>query len=526
MAKTGKVVRIIPLVLVLAVVAALAFNRIQDSREANAPPEGSGTVEATEIEVGPQVAGRIDRVLIPEGTFVKAGQVIAVLEDTELKAQFQQARGQRDAALNNYRNVKNGPRKEQIAAARAQLASADAAVAGAVQSLANAERNFRNVTELKQAVTSTDAQIRSLKAQLLAASKQAEAAEAQMKGASETLANAKKALDTVTDLKQAQDLAKGQYESALASRNRASTAMSTARADFERISGLFEQGAVSKRDADNARLALDTARAALDTAEAQVTATKAGYDNARTAFSDRLAAKQAVISATTAYTASLRGREAAYAQVSSVKAQYEGAGLSMNNARTAYADRIQARTARDNAATAVRTSRAARDAARENLTMLEAGNTTEVIETAKGQWQAAEGALALARKKLADSVIKAPTDGQVSTIVARKGEMVSAGLPVVKMLDVRNAYVRVYLPFRSFGKVKIGDIANIDTDAIPKEVFKGKVIAVASEAEFTPKNVQTRDQRLQQVYWVKVAIDDPDGRLKPGMPARAAWNQL
>jgi HlyD family secretion protein len=134
---------------------------------------------------------------------------------------------------------------------------------------------------------------------------------------------------------------------------------------------------------------------------------------------------------------------------------------------------------------------------------------------------AAEGAVAQARKNLSEAVVRAPRDGAVSTIVSHAGEIVSANLPVVKMLDLQNAYVRVYLSFHSFGKVKAGQPATIETDALPGRTFPGKVIEMATEAEFTPKNVETRDQRLQQVYWVKVAIVGADRRLKPGMPARA-----
>jgi len=519
MAKPKFSPKMIPAVVVAAIVVTLLYNWVQDRRAALAPPEGSGTIEATEIEVGPDVGARIARVLVNEGDTVKRGQTIAVLEETELRAQLQQAIGQRDAALNAYRNTLSGSRVQQIAAAKAQALSADAALDGARKNLASTETAYSHAVDVKQTFTSAQAQVRSLTAQLASAERQAQAAATQAQGAGETLATAEQGLQTVTELTQARDSAQGQYDTARASKDRAVTAMTTARADYERVAGLFGQGAVSKRDMDNARLSLDTSTAGLDTAKAQETAAKAVLQSTERALNDRLSAKQTVISARTSKGALARQREAADAQVRQVRAQLDGAHQALANAETAWADRTQTRISRDAAATAVDTARGAAEAAHQNLSLLEAGNTADAIRSAKGQWQAAEGAVALARKHLAEAVVKAPIDGQISTIVAREGEVVSAGLPVVKMLDVQNAYVRVYLPFRDFGKVKVSDTGAIDTDAIPNRTFTGRVSEVASEAEFTPKNVETRDQRLQQVYWVKVALDNPDHRLKPGMPA-------
>ena len=510
--------KMIPLILAGVIIGIVLFNWIQGQRAAHAPPEGSGTVEATEIEVGPQVAGRIEKVLVNEGDKVKAGQMIVRLDDRDLRAQLQQAAGQRDAALNTYRNIKSGSRAQQIAAARAQAAAAEAAYAGSERNLTNAELAFSHATDVKQSLTGAEAQVRALTAQYVAAQSQAQAAGATASGAGETLDTAQQGLEAVTELRQARDAAQGQFDSARAARERALTAMSTARADFDRITGLFSQGAVAKRDMDNSRLALDTAKASLDTAEAQATAARAGLDNATRALKDRLAAKQGVISAQTAKSATAKQKEAAEAQVRQVGAQLEGARQALANAQTAWADRIQSRTSRDAAATAVAAARAQAEAARQNLSLLQAGNTADSVQAARGQWQAAEGAVTLAQRHLAEAIVKAPSDGQISTIVAKEGEIVSAGLPVVKMLDVGHAYVRVYLAFQSFGKVKIGDKGKIDTD-VTDGTFSGRVTEVATEAEFTPKNVETRDQRLQQVYWVKVAIENPDGRLKPGMPA-------
>ncbi|HEY3266357.1 MAG TPA: biotin/lipoyl-binding protein [Armatimonadota bacterium] len=513
--------KLIPVALVAIIVAVWLFNWAQDRRLAQAPPEGSGDIEATEIEVGPQVAGRIAAVLVDEGDTVKAGQVIARLDDVELRAQLQQAVGQRDAALNTLRNLKEGSRSQQIAAARATLASAEAAYAGAQRNLASAETGLAHSTDVKQGLDAAQAQVRALSAQLASAKRQAAAAGAQAQGAVRGAANAQAALQAVTELRQQKDAAQGQVETARASRERAASALSTSRADFDRASSLFQQGAIARRDMDNARLALDTARTGLDAAEAQLTTAQATLRNASQALDDRLSAQQGVISAETSRAATEQQREAAAAQVRQAAAQLAGARLALANASTAYNDRLQGRTTRDTALTAANTSRAQAEAARQNLALLAAGNTQATLRAAEGQLKAAQGAVALAKRRLEEAVVTAPQAGSVSTVVARAGEVVSAGLPIVKMLDLPHAYVRVYLPFASFGKVKVGDPAKVDTDAVLNRTFNGKATSVATEAEFTPKNVETRDQRLQRVYWVKVSLENPDGQLKPGMPAHA-----
>lgn len=506
---------------IVAGVASYLYAGYARRNAAGAHPAGSGTVEAVEIDVSPTVAGRLVSVEVQEGERVEAGQVIARLDATELRAQLVQALGQRDVAANNLQNLREGSRSEQIAAAWANLTAAEAAYAGAQQQLDNAERGFANSVDTRQAVDAAHAQVHALTAQHTAAQRQVEAASAQARGAQETLANAEAALAAVTELRQARDAAQGQLDAARAAQDRADSALATSRSDFERMAALYRQGAIARRDYDNARLARDTAQAGRDTAFAQVRTAEDTLQNATRALDDRLQARQGVITARAASRTSDREREAAEARTRSAAAQLDGARDALTSARIADADRLQVRTARDTALTAVETTRAQVEAARQQYLLLQAGNTRATLQAAEGQLRSAQGAVDLAQKRLSDTVIRAPRRAIVATVIARAGETVSPGLPIVRVLDLANAYVKVYLPFQSFGEVRIGQTATITTDAISHDTFAGVVREVASEAEFTPKNVETRDQRLQQVYWVKVGIDDPDGRLKPGMPAHA-----
>lgn len=98
------------------------------------------------------------------------------------------------------------------------------------------------------------------------------------------------------------------------------------------------------------------------------------------------------------------------------------------------------------------------------------------------------------------------------------GEVVMAGSPVVTIADLENLEIRVYLPEISLGKIKLGQDVNIQIDSHPDEMFPGSVKYISDKAEFTPKNVQTKEERIKQVFAVDIAANSQGGILKPGMP--------
>ena len=102
---------------------------------------------------------------------------------------------------------------------------------------------------------------------------------------------------------------------------------------------------------------------------------------------------------------------------------------------------------------------------------------------------------------------------------AEAGETLGAGRPVVTVTDISKPWVRVYIPENKIGKVRLGAVAKIKVDTFPNREFAGRVSYVSSQAEFTPKNVQTQEERVKLVFAVNVTLDNRDGTLKPGMPA-------
>ena len=139
--------------------------------------------------------------------------------------------------------------------------------------------------------------------------------------------------------------------------------------------------------------------------------------------------------------------------------------------------------------------------------------------TAASQAEAARARVAEIEAQLADTRILAPAEGTVMTKLAEPGELVAAGRPLATLVNLKDLFVRVYVPERDIGKIRLGNPARVFVDAFPGRSFTGAVSEVAQQAEFTPKDVHMKDEREKLVFGVKVRLDNPDGLLKPGMPA-------
>jgi HlyD family secretion protein len=111
----------------------------------------------------------------------------------------------------------------------------------------------------------------------------------------------------------------------------------------------------------------------------------------------------------------------------------------------------------------------------------------------------------------------------VTEKIREPGEYVRPGAPIVAVADLAHLYVWVYVNALEQGRLRLGDKVSVHVDAHPGRAFGGRVVYVAPEAEFTPRNVQTAEDRVQLVFGVKVAVDDPDGALKVGLPADVTW---
>jgi HlyD family secretion protein len=208
----------------------------------------------------------------------------------------------------------------------------------------------------------------------------------------------------------------------------------------------------------------------------------------------------------------LAAREAADAELAMQTREFER----INRLR---AEGIVAQTEYDRLANLLANSRATRDQAVAQLDQLREGFRTEEIEGARADLQRAAADLELAELDLARCQLFAPAAGRVLSKSREPGEMVQPGTPVVTLGDLSRPWVNVYVGERDLGKVRLGMAAQVTVDSFPDQPFHGKVTFIAERAEFTPKNIQTPDERVKLVYRVKVEVETRDEALKPGMPA-------
>jgi HlyD family secretion protein len=164
--------------------------------------------------------------------------------------------------------------------------------------------------------------------------------------------------------------------------------------------------------------------------------------------------------------------------------------------------------------------------ARGALKMADA-NTLEIkrreqeLVTRRDEIESAKASLALIDAELADTIIYSPVDGVVLVKSADVGEVLGVGTTVVTVGDIDHPWLRGYVNETALGKIKVGAKAKVTTDSYPGKVYDGRVSFIASEAEFTPKQIQTQEERVKLVYRIKIELDNPRRELKSNMPADA-----
>jgi multidrug resistance efflux pump len=198
-------------------------------------------------------------------------------------------------------------------------------------------------------------------------------------------------------------------------------------------------------------------------------------------------------------------------EIASARAQAQNAERERLRQKALLAQGISPQQSYDAAATLAKTSL-------EALKELERGNRPEDIAAARATLEAEQRQLGYLERQKAESVVAAPAAGVIESMDLRPGDLVPANQPVAKMLEPSQMWVRVYVPEPQLGRVHVGQAAGLKVDTFPNREFPGKVVEIRTQSEYTPRNVQTLDQRMDQVFGVKVAIE-PTAELKPGMAA-------
>ncbi len=428
----------------------------------------NGTIEATEIDISPKVSGHIVKLTVDEGDHVQAGQVIAVIDGDEVKAQVEQSKGALDAAKAHLSDLAKGSREEDVRQAQADLQQAQAAASGALTNLSIANETYAKSTELKARYVN---------------------AKAGYDAAKHACDQAKARLDEIEHGTRIEELHQGEADVAQAKAQKIN-----ADEDAKRAEKLYAAGAISGQARDAAVTKRDASNAALDAAEARLAELRAGARSEQ--------------------------REQAKAALAQAKAQLEGSKLNYDAVKELYNDRLQLKQQVEAARTQYDTAKQQVDAARAHLDLLVAGPTKQAIDVARGQVEQASGTLSAAKATEQYLVVRAPESGTVILKSAELGEMVTPGMPIVRIASLGSVWVRVYVPLPKLD-VRIGDKADVVTDAYSGRKFHGRVTEISDKPEFTPKNIQTQEQRVKLVYGVKVKLDNREHMLKPGMPADA-----
>jgi multidrug resistance efflux pump len=353
-------------------------------------------------------------------------------------------------------------------------------------------------------------------------------------------------VDQGDDVKAGQVLVELDQADLLALKTQLGAGLTTARADLELVGApaQAEEVAAAQAQLSQAEVARDGARLTWERAkdlandphalEAKINQAQAGVNEAESELEmaqvnlKRMEIQAEAASRNQVNHDALVQSEAAQYQLQAARVGVELAEVALAGAKRQVEHLIQLRSlplpliAQANAAEAVyRQAEAAVQASQANLNAAKADATPEDVALAEAQVREGEAALAAVEVQLAKQSLTAPRDGLISEKLVDPGELAAPGAVLLELKDIDSVELTVYIPQDQVGQVKIGQKALVSVDAYEDQQFEGRVSYIAHEAEFTPRNVQTKEERVKLVFPVKIKLDNPDHRLKPGMPADA-----
>lgn len=493
--------------------------------------EAAGFVEAVEVLVAPELGGRVSEVFVTQGDKVETGDPLFRLEDTALAAQLVQAQAGLDAAGAGLISAESA-----VEAARANLgpveAAVDAAQAGVDAAEAGLQAAEAEVLAAQAALEGAEASHQQvlIAARLEERSGRVEAWSVQLPEEFETpswyfdeqmtldsaeaeLSAAEQALnDRAADLL---DLIEDpDYSAAVEAERR----LAQAQAAFLVAAEVRARpiGPEQDESIDAAVQALyDQALADLEAAQADETLFSSPEGAAiLEARANLAAAKERFETAADNYYALQTGEQSL--AVLAAESTVEGAQARVS---LAVAGKAAAEASVAQAEAGLAQAEAAAEAAEKQIELAETG--VDQAEVATAQAQAALGAVEAQMDKLS---VAAAVSGVVLVRSIQPGEVIGPGTPALTIGLLDDLTVTVYLPEDRYGQVSLGDEAAVSVDSFPDESFPAVVEAISDQAEFTPRNVQTVEERQTTVYAIKLSITDPDGRLKPGMPADVTFD--
>ena len=215
-------------------------------------------------------------------------------------------------------------------------------------------------------------------------------------------------------------------------------------------------------------------------------------------------------------TSAMQKLEAAHATITNDNADLAQKNIDYGRSQKLWNEKVISGDQRDHTETALKQSNAAiqRDLAMER-------SAQQDIEVAKANIRNASENLKLATIMLGYTTLRAPFSGVILTRQTELGEVMQPGTPVVTLADLDHVWLRAYVVETDLGRIRWGQAATVHTDTYPDRAYPGQISFISSEAEFTPKSVETHKERVTLVYRIKIDVENPRHELKPGMPADA-----
>ncbi|MEI6379834.1 MAG: HlyD family efflux transporter periplasmic adaptor subunit [Cyanobacteriota bacterium ELA615] len=391
--KKGKIIRLLPILLLILGVGWLVKTYILSSK-ANQPLELSGRIEGYETDIGAKVGGRVDYIKVREGDQIKKGELLAQLEDTQIKAQLEGAKAQ----IDSYKQKEN------------------------------------------QALWQIDVINRQIEQEQLS----------KKQSVDDSLGRVNQATSSVT-------AAQSQLAVAKAQQAQSQSALKLAKADLDRYSTLIKEQVITRQQ----------------------------------------------------YEQALNRWENSQAEVNSRLAAVEAARKQINVAQGSL---VQARSSRFNP-----------DISQARLLSLQTQlkQTQSQLNGAKAELENAKANQKQIQVQQKDLKIYSPLDGVVITRNAEPGQVVAVGKTILSAVNLEDLYMRGFIAEGQIGRVKVGQKAEVYLDSDPKHPLKAKVTEVDSKASFTPENIYFKEDRVKQVFGVKLGLLEGGGYAKPGMPADA-----
>ncbi len=208
-------------------------------------------------------------------------------------------------------------------------------------------------------------------------------------------------------------------------------------------------------------------------------------------------------------------------QLKQAKTNLEQAQRDAERFRSLYEKGTATQRQKEEAETRLVLAEAQHKQAQEALKKLRTLVLPEEIEAAESRLRQAEAAVDLLKKNIEDSTVISPIAGVITEKAVEPGELVNPGTTLVTISTLDPVFLRVYVTAEELGRIKLGGRAEVTIDSFPEKIFPGRIIYISPEAEFTPKNIQTREDRVKLVFAVKIELANPEGQLKPGLPAEA-----